>query len=253
MKLRVGLLLLLLVSARPALGTDNYSYKSGEYAIVSGGRSPNGHWSISAHGDGEYGDDNFDLYLMREPAHEKVMRLGIVESLDTGPLSIVGIWAADSTHVAVLNRTDRHVLDLCLFHIAKNKAQPIKVPLLIDAVAHAHIKPDVHYEFFSRLYRITWPKPNRVVVRELDTLDASKPVFTEGLEHYITLDRLGEERIFTEFSARAVYEITSKGELRVLNTNPLPMSNWPKTIIYSPHLRYDEYSGLHNTETTLQR
>ena len=68
--MRVWFLLLLLLWARPVTATDNYCYKADEYAIISGGRSPDGHWSIAAHGDGPAGYDNFDIYLMREPAHE---------------------------------------------------------------------------------------------------------------------------------------------------------------------------------------
>ena len=37
-KARVWFFLFVALRARPAVGTDNYSYKSGEFAIVSGGR-----------------------------------------------------------------------------------------------------------------------------------------------------------------------------------------------------------------------
>jgi hypothetical protein len=109
----------------------------------------------------------------------------------------------------------------------------------------------VHYEFFSRLYRVTWQKPDRLTLEELDTLDASEPIFGAGLEAYLTLDRLGPERTFTNFSAHAACEITKTGELRLLSVKPLPLPTWPRTIVYSPHLRCDPHRGLHNTETTL--
>jgi len=250
-KARVWILLLLLLSARPVAATDNYSYKADEYASISGGRSPDGHWSVAAHGDGPYGYDNFDLYLMREPAHEKLVPLRIRDCLDTGPLSIIALWSPDSTHVAILNRSDRHVLDLRLFGVADEKVQPIKIALLVDLVGHRHLKPGVHYEFFSRLYRVTWEKPDRLTLEELDTLDASEPIFSAGLEGYLTLDRLGPERTFTNFSAQAICEITGKGDLRTLTIKPLPLAKWPRTIVYSPHLLCDPHGGLHNTETSM--
>jgi hypothetical protein len=252
-KVRVWFFLLVVLCARPAVGTDNYSYKSGEFAIISGGRSPDGRWSIASHGGGEYGYENFDLYLMREPAHEKLVALGIRDYLDTGPLSIVARWAPDSRHVAVLNRSDRHVLDLRIFRVANRKVQSIKVPALVDVISHAHLKPNVHHELFSRYYLVTWEKPNRLILQEMDTLDASEPIFSTGIEPYLTLDRLGSERTFTNFSGQAVCEITPKGELRTLSVKPLPLSDWPKTIEYSPHLRRDREGGLHNSETTLKR
>ena len=250
-KARVWFLLLLLLWARPVAATDNYSYKADEYAIISGGRSPDGRWSVAAHGDGPYGYEDFDLCLMREPAHEKLAPLRTRDYLDTGPLSIVALWAPDSKHVAVLNRSDRHVLDLRLFGVADGKVQSIKVPLLVNFVGQQHLKPEVHYEFFSRFYRVTWQKPARLTLEELDTLDASEPIFSGGLEAYLTVDRLGPERAFTNFSAHAACEITGKGELRLLSVKPLPLPNWPRTIVYSPHLRCDPQHGLHNTETAV--
>ena len=250
MSARVWFPLLLLLCAEPVVATDNYSYKADEYATISGGRSPDGRWSVAAHGEGEAGYGNFDLYLMREPAHEELSPLRTSDCLDTAPLSIIAIWAPDSKHVAVLNRSDRHVLDLRLFAVADGKVEPIKVPLLVEIVGQQHLKPGVHYEFFSRLYRVTWQR-DRLTLNELDTLDASEPIFRAGLEAYVTLDRLGPERTFTTFSASATIEITGNHELRLSSVKPLPLPDWPKTIVYSPHLRVDPKRGLYNTETSL--
>jgi hypothetical protein len=249
-KARPLFLLLTLFPAGPADATDNYDYRDDEYAIVSGGRSPDGRWSIAAHGGGEYGYDDFDLYLMREPTHEKLapLRMG-QDALDTGPVSIVGLWAPDSRHVAVFNRSDRHVLDLRLFAVGAGKLQSIDVPSLASVIGRSHLKPGVHHELFSRLYRITWQKPDRIALEEFDGFDAAKPIVNAGLEAYLTVDRRGPERTFTDFSAKAVCKITEKGELRFISVKPQP--KWPGTIVYSPHLLYDRELGLHDTETTM--
>jgi hypothetical protein len=232
----------------PARATDNYEYRDGEYAIVSDGRSPDGRWSIAAHGDGPYGYEHFGLYLMREPAHEKRAALLEGEHLDTGPLSTIAIWALDSKHVVLLYRSDRHVLDLQLFAVADGKARSIPVPSLADTIGQSYFKPGVHYELFSRFHRVTWQKPDRLALEEFDTFDAAKPIFRAGLEAYLNVERLGTERTFTNFSASAACQITEKGKVRIADIKPQPA--WPRTIVYSPHIRYDWGLGLHSTETT---
>ena len=247
-KARVGCVLLLLLWTRPLAATDNYEYEAGEYAIISAGRSPDGHWSVASHGGGPYGYEDFDLYLMREPAHERLARFHIRGPLDTGPLSIVALWAPDSNHVAVLNRSDRHVLDLRLFSVEGGRVKSMKVPSLVNLAGQKHLKPGVHSTVFSRWYRVTWESGERFILEEGDTLDAAEPVINAGIEEYVTLDRLGPERTFAEFSAKAVCEMTGNGELRIVSVKPMPRAR--ETIVFSPHLRYDSQRGLHNTETT---
>jgi hypothetical protein len=248
---RYYLFLLVMLAARPVVATDNYSYKDDEYAIISDGRSPDGRWSIAAHGRGEAGYEDFDLYLMREPAHEKLASLHTGECLDTSPLSIIAVWAPDSKHVAVLNRSDRHVLDLRLFTISGGRAQSIKVPLLLDVVGQQHLNPEVHYQVLSRLYRVAWPQPDQLSLKELDSLRSSATIFREALEPYLTFNDLDAEDRFTNFSASATARIASNDELRLDGVKALPLSDWPKTIVYSLHLRVDPHRGLHNTETTV--
>ena len=248
-KSRAWFLLLLLLWARPVAATDNYDYRDDEYALISGGRSPDGRWSIAAHGGGPYGYDEFHLYLLREPAHEKLAPLSTHEHLDTGPLSIVGLWAPDSSRVVVLYRTDRHVMNLRLFGVADGKVQSIDVPSLVSAIGQLHFKPGVHHELFGRFYRVTWQKRDRLTLEEFDGFDAAEPIFSAGLEAYLSVDRRGSQRTFTYFSASAVCEIPGKGKVRPLGMKPLP--KWPRPIVYSPHLLYDRQGGLHDTETTL--
>jgi hypothetical protein len=194
---------------------------------------------------------------MREPVHEKLAPLRASYApdtgyLDTGPLSIVALWAPDSAHVAVLNRSDRHVLDLALFGVANGKVRPLEVPRLFDLVGRRHLEPHAQYTLFGRLYRFTWENSGRgLILEEWDDFAAHKRIFRTGLEGYLTLTRLGPERAFSDFSARAVCEITRKGELRTLSIKPLPLANWPKTIVYSPHLLFEQKLGLHDTETTM--
>jgi hypothetical protein len=119
---RIWFPLLLLLCTEPVIATYNYTYKAHEYATISGGRSPDGRWCVAAHGEGEADYGNFDLYLMREPAHEESAPLQTSDCLDTAPLSIIAVWGPDSNHVVLLNRSDRHVLEARLLGVADGKA-----------------------------------------------------------------------------------------------------------------------------------
>jgi hypothetical protein len=57
--------------AAPARATDSHDYARDEYAIIRDGLSPNRHFSLAAHGDGDGGSDNFHVWLMAEPAHRR--------------------------------------------------------------------------------------------------------------------------------------------------------------------------------------
>ena len=56
----------------PAGATSNYDYKPDEYMVITDGRSPNGQYSIAAHGEGEDGYDHFHLYLMDAATGKKI-------------------------------------------------------------------------------------------------------------------------------------------------------------------------------------
>jgi hypothetical protein len=56
--------------------------------------------------------DDFHLYLMAEPAHKIIAKLEAIGTdaiLDSAPDAFHAEWSADSRHVAVLFRSDRHV------------------------------------------------------------------------------------------------------------------------------------------------
>lgn len=244
----VWIFLILLAWSKTATATDNHTYQVDEYATISGGRSPDGRWSIAAHGEGEYGYDHFHLYLMREPVHERLAALPTGEHLDTGPLSIVGNWSSDSSSVVVLYRSDRRILDVALFNVVDGKVTTIKVPSLVGVIGEKYLKFAVRRELFGRYYRVMWKDDNHLSLEEFVTFSAAEAVFNSGLEPYLSVERMSENRTFTNFSAVAVYDISEKGKSRFLEVKPLP--DQQKTIIYSPHLIFDPERGLHNTETT---
>lgn len=241
--------LLAVLWAAPAAATDNYVYRAGEYVTISGGRSPDGRWSIAAHGDGELGYDNFHLYLLREPSHKKLVMLRTGDHLDTGPLSIVGLWSPDASRVAILYRSDRHIMDLRLFDVTDGKLHRVNVPSLVKVVGQRYFKPGTRRELFGRQYRVVWQKPDHLILEESETFDAAQPAFRPGLEPYLTVNQTNPNRVFTGFVATARYKVTKTGKLRLLEVRPV--SNESQTFIYSPHLRVDPEHGLYDTETSL--
>ncbi|SRR5579883_777930 len=86
----------------PSRATSNYNYKPNEYVVIVHGRSPNGRYSIASHGEGEFGYDNFHLYLMDAHTGNKIGPLEeIKNTLDTGAGAFYAKWSADSSRVSI--------------------------------------------------------------------------------------------------------------------------------------------------------
>lgn len=58
-----------------AQATSNYVYKRNEYVTITRGQSPDGVYSIAAHGEGDIGSDNFNLHLMDGKTGKKIVPL----------------------------------------------------------------------------------------------------------------------------------------------------------------------------------
>lgn len=117
--------ILSLACASLALATSNYQYKTNEYALVKGGLSPDGLWSITAHGEGELGDDNFHVYLMDAKAGKKIGPLTEITDgswQDTAPKAYHAKWSPDSKMVTISYRSDRHTVSLIKYKIDKRRA-----------------------------------------------------------------------------------------------------------------------------------
>ena len=56
---RAVLAILLSFAVSPALATAEHQYGKNEYAIIQGGRAPNGKLSVAAHGGGKSGSEAF--------------------------------------------------------------------------------------------------------------------------------------------------------------------------------------------------
>jgi hypothetical protein len=118
----------LLISGR-AGATSNYEYKPDEYVVISDGRSPDGKYSIAAHGEGELGDENFHLYLMNAETGQKIGILDKVkDTLDTGADAFYARWSADSREVAIRYRIDRREARMVRYRIEQGHARLLNGP-----------------------------------------------------------------------------------------------------------------------------
>lgn len=112
-----------------AFATSTYEYKADEYVVIADGKSPNGQYSIAAHGEGEFGDENFHLYLMDAKTGKKIGPLEeIKDTLDTGADAFSAKWSADSHQVSISYRIDRHEMVTIRYLIEDHRAHRVSGP-----------------------------------------------------------------------------------------------------------------------------
>ncbi len=219
----------LLLFAVCAFATATYKYKKGEYVTVEKGMSPDRHNSVAAHGDGDYGGDNFHLYLMKEPGHSRIGPLEEVnEILDTAPDAYHAAWAPDSRHVALMYRADRHVGTIALYRVENNRAFPIPVLTLVQPAAPGfHLKD---FNFYSGYVTLKWLSASRFQLSEradyIHIPAKAVATVTSAVGKFGKLTReeaapdLGEIPYRLTFSGEAVCELTSSGKYRVVTIKP---------------------------------
>ncbi|WP_426612976.1 hypothetical protein [Bradyrhizobium sp. McL0616] len=162
--LRAILALLLTFALSPAFATAEHKYAKGEYAIITGGRAPNGKLSIAAHGEGEAGSDKFRIYLMAEPGHRRVMTLDNVNDdniLDSAPDAFHAAWSADSHYVAVTFRSERHIVTLNLYAIEGGRARLVDPPDLFRDVTGRTVDRVNDGDMRTSVPALTWLAPRR--------------------------------------------------------------------------------------------
>jgi hypothetical protein len=196
---------LLAFAAAPAGATNEHEYAKGEYAIIRDGLAPNKKMSLAAHGDGDGGHENFHVWLMAEPGHRKIVALDDISSrnnLDTGPDAYRTVWSADSRHVAVSFRSDRHELQLNLYRIENRRAHLVFGPSLFKDVTSRDIgsQDDLRRSGSS----VEWRGPVRFVLSEDRLFLTKDPGFARTLGAYGRVkDKTDDGGTFVEFSAEA--------------------------------------------------
>ena len=167
----VGLLLLAALATAPAHATAEYDYKKDERLIIDEGLAPNKMYAIRA----GLADGKFGFFLTTEPSHRIAARLeGIApdEMLDTAPEALHAIWAPDSRHVAVIFRTERHVLTMWLYAVDGRRAEHIAVGDVLDQIIKGKRLAIDDYSLRLRTMELTWQGPLRFHLAEKWIFDA---------------------------------------------------------------------------------
>jgi hypothetical protein len=130
-----GVFAIIGIAISSTFATSNHEYGPNEYAVIDGGLSPDHKYSVTAHGGGELGYDNFHIYLMNAATGKKIGPLEeIKDNLDTGADAFYAKWSANSTEVAIRYRVGRHEAMEVRYRIGNGRAYLIKGPSASDAL-----------------------------------------------------------------------------------------------------------------------
>jgi len=201
----------------PARATSEHDYAKDEYAIIRDGLAPNKQVSLASHGDGDGGRENFHVWLMAEPAHRRIVALDDIGGrLDTGPDAYYAFWSADSRHVAVTFRSERHVVELNLYRIENRRTHLISGPSLFRDVTSRD--PGAGDDERRSVPEFEWKGPRRFLLKERRLFTASDPGFARMMGGYGRVtDKSNDGRWFVEFSAEADCMLTSGNRYRIVD------------------------------------
>ncbi|MBX9650563.1 MAG: hypothetical protein K2X57_26310 [Xanthobacteraceae bacterium] len=202
-----------------AAATDSHDYAPDEYAVIRDGLAPNKRMSLASHGADENYKGEFHVWLMAEPAHRKLARLpgiGPGGILDTGPNAYHASWSADSRHVAVTYRSDRHVVELNLYGVEGRRARLMSGPSLFkDVTSRETTRGD---DVRRGVPEFEWKGTRRFLLRESRLFVTSDAGFLRTLGRY---GRIGDKRddgsFFVEFSAEADCVVLPGNRYRIVD------------------------------------
>ena len=207
----------------PAAATSNYRYGPDEYVAVEGGVSPDGRYSIAAHGNGEDGSEDFHLYLMAEPGHAKIADFEeLMPWLDTAPNGFDATWSPDSKYVALGYRLDRHLYAINnIYRIEGGRASALFGPGLLHVMG---IKAEdaVGVDFKNVTEHLVWSGPGRFRLSGHGTITVT-PELARTLGKYGKRVEAPEPRqddlVFFEYNIEAECGIEG-GSYKVLGVKP---------------------------------
>jgi hypothetical protein len=202
--------------ARASAGNDD---KPSDYVIVDSGRAPDNRFSIATKHEWQ-GGGRFQLYLMAEPAHEKIASLGSIDShavLDGAAGAFSASWSPDLRHVALMLRTSRHDKTMQLFEIRDRRPHRLVGPTLFDAVA-GNI-PESSNDYFTIVIftELTWLGPAIFQLKDYRVYMTSAPSLARALGAYA---KPTPSQRLVEFSAQAVGEFAPGDRYKVKDLKP---------------------------------
>lgn len=216
-------LILTLAASAQALATAEHRYGKTEYAIIQGGRAPNGKFSVAAHGGGETGSENFRLYLMAEPGHRKLMTLDNVNDdniLDSAPDAFHAAWSPDSRYVAITFRSERHIVTLNLYAVEGGRAKLVDAPDLFRQAAGRAVNVKEDGDMRTSVPVLTWQAPRRFHFTDNRIFVVDDATLADKLGVLGKATRMDDGRVSIEFSAEADGEIDAGGRISIGKLQP---------------------------------
>lgn len=207
---RAVLALLLVFAASPAFATAEHRYAKHEYAIIDDGRAPNGKLSVASHGEGEFGSENFHVYLMSEPGHTRLAVLDNISednNLDHAPDAYYAAWSPDSRYVAVSFRTERHIMTLNLYKIEGRRARLIAAPDLFQSATGRTVQVKVEGDMRTFVPRVIWYTPRRFRLEDYRLFVKDDTGLADQLGLLGKTSPMKDGRYTIQFSAQAVCTI----------------------------------------------
>ena len=220
---RAILALLLTFAVSPALATAEHKYAKGEYAIILGGKAPNGKLSIAAHGEGDYGSGTFRLSLMAEPAHRKLMTLDNVNDdniLDTAPDAFHAAWSSDSRYVAVSFRSERHIVTLNIYAVDGKAAKLIDGPDLFRDATGRTVDRVNEGDMHTSVPAFTWATPRRFHLTDYRVFVEDDTALADKLGPFGKMSKREGGGNTIQFSAEADGELLPDGKIRMGKPTP---------------------------------
>lgn len=227
----MSLAVLACLVAVPAAATSNHQYGKDEYAVIRHGLAPDKQLSLASHGEGEYGDDNFHVWLMAEPAHRKIMALDNISeenNLDTAPDSYHTFWSKDSRRVAVTFRRDRHQAQFNLYRVENRRIHLLSGPDLFREVTHRDVSDGDDMRLYYAM--VEWHEGNRFTLKEYRSFVVADDALAKLLGAYgHVAEKLPDGKLYVEFSVNAECEIVPGNRYRIAGVapgNPKDSDTW---------------------------
>ena len=219
----VTAVVLALAAISPAGATAEHKYGKREFATILGGRAPNGKVSIAAHGDGDSGNEGFQLYLMAEPGHKKLMALPNVNEdniLDTAPDAFHAAWSKDSRLAAVTFRSERHIVTLNLYAVDGKSAQLIDPPDLFRDMTGKGIDRKTDGDMRTSVPALTWKAASRFHLTDYRVFVLDDAALADKLGKFGKVTKTDDGRYTIQFSAEADGEVLPGNKIRMDQPQP---------------------------------
>ncbi|QPF92302.1 hypothetical protein [Bradyrhizobium commune] len=216
-------LILTLAASSPAFATAEHKYGKGEYAIITGGRAPNGKYSVAAHGEGDAGSENFRLSLMAEPGHRKLATLDNVNDdniLDSAPDAFHATWSSDSRYVAVSFRSERHIVTLNLYAIDGKSAKLVDGPDLFRDATSRIVDRANDGDMRTSVPALTWLAPRRFHLTDDRVFVEDDATLADKLGALGKAAKMDDGRVSIQFSAEADCDIGNANAISIGKLQP---------------------------------